>query len=195
MKRPGLLLVISGPSGAGKSTTLRKAMEQCPDIRFSVSATTREPRAGEADGVHYFFVNHERFEQMRHEGELMECAEYAGNCYGTPSGPVRESIEQGMVAVLDIETNGAMQVRQSYPDSVLVYICPSDKNEIERRLRGRKTESEEKIRRRMACLDEQMRAIPQYDYFVVNDVLDDAVLSILSIIEAERCRTKRRTDI
>lgn len=191
MKRPGLLLVISGPSGAGKSTTLRKAMEQCPDIRFSVSATTREPREGEIDGVHYFFVNRERFEQMRDDGELLEHAEFVGNYYGTPASPVRESIENGLVSVLDIETLGAMQVRSRYPDSVLIYICPSDKGEIERRLRARKTESEEKIRKRMACMDEQMRAIPEYDYYVVNDTLDDAVHSVLSIIEAERCRTTR----
>lgn len=189
--RPGLLLVISGPSGAGKSTTLRLAMERCKDIHFSVSATTRPPRPGEEEGKHYYFVSPERFAEMRENGELLENAEYAGNEYGTPAAPVREFVASGHVCVLDIEARGAMQVRERYPDSVLAFICPSDRSELERRLRERKTESEEKIKRRMEALEEQMAALPSYDYYVVNDILDDAVHSVLSVIEAERCRTKR----
>lgn len=192
MKKPGLLLVISGPSGAGKSTILREVTAKCPELRFSVSATTREPRQGETDGVHYYFVNRERFEEMRRGLELLENAEYAGNCYGTPAGPVLESVGQGFVTVLDIEAKGAMQVRERHPDCVLVFICPSETAEVERRLRERGTESAEKIQKRMAALEEQMAFVPKYDYYVVNDVLGDAVQSVLAIIEAERCRVSRR---
>ncbi|MCL2031493.1 MAG: guanylate kinase [Oscillospiraceae bacterium] len=191
IRRPGLLVVISGPSGAGKSSTLRLVMERCGDICFSVSATTRRPRPGEEEGRHYYFVSCERFEEMRRNGELLECAEYAGDFYGTPAAPVLAGVAAGQVCVLDIEARGAIQVRRCCPDSVLVFISPPDRAELERRLRDRRTESEEKIKRRMEALEEQMAALPLYDYQVVNDVLDDAARSVLSIIEAERCRTSR----
>ncbi|MDR1735432.1 MAG: guanylate kinase [Oscillospiraceae bacterium] len=191
MTKPGFLLVVSGPSGAGKSTMLRKAMEECRDMRFSVSATTRDPRDDEKEGVDYFFVSRARFDEMQNRGELLESAEFAGHHYGTPTEPVRESLKNGRIAVLDIEARGAMQVRARHPDCVLVYVCPTDISEVERRLRSRRTESEEKIRRRMAGMYEQLRHIPKYDYMVANDHLDEAVRELLCIVDAERCRTSR----
>lgn len=191
MDKQGLLLVISGPSGAGKSTVLRAVMESRDDMFFSVSATTRPPRPGEQDGHDYFFMEEKAFREMREAGLLLEWAEYAGNCYGTPSAPIRERLMRGQIVVLDIETNGALQVMEQCPDAITVFLSPSSEEESERRLRGRGTESESKIQKRMEIMREEYHFIDRYQYIVVNDGLEEAVKTLAAILVAESARTDR----
>ena len=194
MNNSGLLLVVSGPSGAGKSTTLRAAMEKEPNLIFSVSATTRAPRPGE-DEQSYQFMSREEFVALRDSDQLLEHAEFAGNFYGTPKSPVVNAIAAGKIAVLDIEAQGALQVRERMPDSVLVFLCPADISEVERRLRGRNTETEEKILRRMIIAREQMKYVRHYDYVIHNDDLELAQKALRSIVTAERHRMSRQESL
>lgn len=192
MNERGKLIVISGPSGAGKSTVISKVMQADPSIVFSVSATTRAPREGERDGVNYFFVTRKRFQSMVDNGELLEHAEYVGNCYGTPKAPVLDSIEKGKSVVFDIEVQGAAQIKARCPEAILIFIVPSDFAQIEKRLRGRRTDSEEKIQGRLEQARHECARAKNYDYVVINDDPDRAAEEIRSIVLAEKCRMANR---
>lgn len=188
----GKLIVISGPSGAGKSTVIKRLTDANPNIVFSVSATTRAPRAGETDGVSYFFVDHSRFEEMIEKGELLEYAKYVDNFYGTPREPVYNSLIQGKDVLFDIEVQGAMQIKRTCPTAILIFMVPSSFSEIEKRLRGRGTDSDEVIRHRLETARNEYRYAPDYNYLVLNDDPAKAVEEIEAILKAERCRMSDR---
>ena len=175
------IFVFSGASGVGKSSALKRVMEAREDLRFSVSATTRKPRPGEVDGVHYFFVTKERFEQMIEEREMLEYDAHHENLYGTP----RNQILGEKHVVLDIEPNGAFQVKRNYPDAALIFVTPPSLEELERRLRGRGDTPEEQIEVRMARAKWEIAQSDHYDYVVLNDDLDRCVAEILDIIDYE----------
>ena len=191
----GLLVVVSGPAGVGKGSVVKRAMELDGSIATSVSATSRKPRPGEIDGVHYFFKTREQFEAMIEEHRLVEWVEYCGNYYGTPKEYVTQELEKGRNIILEIEVEGSMKIKEMFRDSVLCFIVPPSFEELERRLRGRKTEDEEAIKRRLERALEEFKYIPQYDYVVLNDSIDEAARRIVSIIRAERMRSFRKLDI
>lgn len=176
------LIVVSGASGVGKGTVLKRAMEKRKDLRFSVSATTRDPRPGEVDGVHYYFVTRQQFEKMISRGEFLEYDAHTANYYGTPRGQAEEKLCYGSV-LLDIDPNGARQVRESEPKAVLVFIMPPSKEELERRLRGRGDTPEDQIQLRMNRADWEMEQRSWYDYVIVNDDPDRCAGELLHIIE------------
>ena len=188
MSEKGKLLVISGPSGAGKSTVVFKAIEGREDICFSTSVTTRSPRPGEVDGREYFFVNFERFREMVENDELLEHAEYVANRYGTPRAYVEQRMAEGMNVLLDIEVQGARQVRKKMPDAVLIFIAPPSIEELERRLRGRGTDTEAAIEGRLIRASQEFQEADFYDYLIVNDDVEKAAAKLNAIIEAEHCR-------
>ena len=177
----GKLIVISGASGVGKGTVLGKVMGKRDDLSFSVSATTRDPRPGEQDGVHYYFVTKERFEEMIQKGEFLEYDNHAANYYGTPRAQAEEKMEKGSV-LLDIEPNGAKAVREAMPEAVLIFIMPPSMEELERRLRGRGDTSEEQIGLRLKRAVWEMEQRNWYDHVVVNDDADRCADEILKII-------------
>ena len=177
----GKLIVISGASGVGKGTVLNRMMRKRPDLTFSVSATTRPPRPGERDGVSYDFITKERFEQMIAQGQFLEYDAHADNYYGTPRAQAEEKLARGSV-LLDIEPKGAMQVRRSMPDAVLIFIMPPSMQELERRLRNRGDTSEDQIRMRMERAVWAMEQRSWYDYTVVNDDADRCADEILTIL-------------
>lgn len=180
----GKLIVISGASGVGKGTVLARMMEKRKDLSFSVSATTRPPRPNEVDGVHYYFISRERFEQMIAQGEFLEYDNHAANYYGTPRAQAEEKRQNGHV-LLDIEPNGAKAVKAAAPEAVLVFIMPPSMQELERRLRGRGDTSEEQIQMRMNRAVWEMEQRSWYDYVVVNDDADRCAEEILNIIDKE----------
>jgi len=179
----GGLFIISAPSGAGKGTVIQTLLELRPELVFSVSATTRAPREGEVDGVSYSFVTHERFKQMISDDEFLEYAEYVGEFYGTPKSPVFANMENGKDVLLDIEVQGAKQVLGKVPEAVTIFIVPPDMDELERRLRGRGTDSEEKLIARMARARQEMLEMDFYDNIVINDVVSRAAGELLAIIK------------
>ena len=186
----GVLVIVSGPSGAGKSTIISRVSQLRPDIRFSVSATTRDPRPGEIDGVDYYFKTQEEFWEMIKLDAFLEHAEYVGNSYGTPAAPVDNDLSQGYNVILDIEVQGAAQVMEKRPDAVSVFLCPPSLEELERRLRGRGTDSEEKIRDRLMAAHREYAQAHKYSYIIINDDADTAVRELDAILTAERCRSK-----
>lgn len=183
----GNLFIISAPSGSGKGTVIQKLLEMKPELVFSVSATTRAPRTGEVDGVSYNFVTRERFDQMIKSDEFLEYAEYVGEFYGTPKGPIYNCIEAGKSILLDIEVQGAKQVISKMPEAVTIFIVPPDMDELERRLRGRGTDSDDKLTARLQRARLELEKRDFYDYIVVNDYVSRAAEEILSIIENSNC--------
>ncbi len=194
MQDKGLLVILSGPSGAGKSTVVSRLLRHRDDIRFSVSATTRSPRPGEEEGVSYFFRSREEFQRMIREDAFLEYAEYVGNFYGTPSSPVDEALAQGFTVLLDIEVQGAAQVLAKRPDAVSVFLCPPSLKELENRLRGRGTDSEEKISGRLEAAKREYGQLSRYSYLVVNEDADIAAKELDAILIAEKCRTNKRIE-
>jgi len=180
----GALIIISGPSGVGKSTVLERVMRRLDKVWFSVSATTRHPRAGERDGIEYFFVDREQFESMIEEGELLEYMEYAGNYYGTPKTPIEEHVDEGYIVILDVDVRGKLNIRKSYSGGVSVFIAPPSMEALEKRLRGRGTESEETIAKRLAAAANELAYKEGYDHIVVNNNVDEAAEKLFEIINA-----------
>lgn len=183
---PGLLVVVSGPSGVGKGTVHERVRAALPGSRLSVSATTRPPRPGEIDGVHYHFMDTARFEQLIVEDALLEHARYAGHCYGTPHADIRELLAAGHVVVLDIEVQGAVQVRERVPDALLIFLAPPSLKELEARLRGRGTEDDGAVARRLDTARRELAQRDRFDAVVVNDDLDRCVAEVLERIDAAR---------
>lgn len=180
--RRGNLFVISGPSGAGKGTLVSRLMEAVPDARLSISATTRKPREGEVDGVHYHFITRDEFMELVDEDGFLEWAEFAGNCYGTPRSFVEQSMAKGAQVILEIEVQGAFQVREKMPDAHLVFIEPPSLEVLEERLRGRGTEDEEAVQRRLATARVELSRKMEYDIRLVNDDLERAVDELIAIV-------------
>lgn len=194
MKNDGLLIVFSGPSGAGKDTILKHLLETNADYRLSVSATTRAPREGEVDGKDYHFITKEKFQNMLKNDELLESAEYCGNCYGTPSGPIRSWQAEGHDVILEIEVQGGSQIKTKCPDCVSIFILPPSMKVLEQRLRGRGTEADEVIQKRMMRAQKEIEEAVHYDYCVINDTVEKAVDEINQIICAEKHKVYRNAD-
>lgn len=192
LNKKGLLIVISGPSGVGKGT-VRKALfeREGHDLVYSVSMTTRKPRDGEVDGSDYYFVSQEEFERQIENDNLLEYAKFVGNYYGTPFDKVEEQLEKGNEVVLEIEVQGAIQVKAKKPDAVFIFIAPPSYEALEQRLRRRGTESEEIIKERLDKAHREIEQAPAYDYIVINDDVDNAADRIMAIIRAEHARCER----
>ncbi len=187
----GNLIVISGPSGSGKNSVLARVRDSVPNLTYSVSATTRAPREGELDGVHYFFVKHDEFVLMMEADEFLETAEFCGNYYGTPRSLVERSLSAGEDVIMDIEIRGADQVRAAMPDAVFIFLVPPSYAELRARIERRGSESAEAVERRLAKAVEEIPAVFRYDYVVMNYDLNRAVDQIRSIILAERARVSK----
>ena len=191
----GKTFIISGPSGVGKSTVLNALLKEYPDLYFSVSATTRGTRAGEVDGVHYHFIAPEFFHQMIEEDAFLEYAEYVGNFYGTPKKFVDAAMDEGRDVILDIEVQGAIQVTSKRPDAVRIFIAPPSWAELERRLTDRGTDSPDKIQKRLLRAKVEFQTAHTYDYFVINNTVEEAVEELNAIMTAEHCKPKERMEI
>ncbi len=189
----GSLFIITGPSGTGKGTLLRQVMQTLDRLYFSVSATTRAPRPGEEDGVHYHFLSRERFEELVARDRFLEYARYAENYYGTPLDPVLEQMEQGRDVILEIELQGALQVMARMPEAVTVFIAPPSFAELESRLRGRGTETEEVIRTRLELARKECAAMNAFRYVVVNDRVEEAADRLRAVILSQRCLREKQT--
>ncbi len=194
MKEQGILLIISGPSGSGKGTIVERLCGN-EDFSLPISATTRQPRDYEKNGVHYFFHTKEEFLKMRDNMELLECAEFCGNFYGTPRKYVVEKLMEGRNVILEIEVQGALQVKKIYPDGVLVFLIPPNLEELGKRLTNRGTEEKEEINRRIHRALEELELVQEYDYVVVNDTIEQAVADVQAIVRAERMKCSRNKNI
>lgn len=192
-ERDGVLTVISGPAGSGKGTAVKLLFELVPDLSLSVSATTRAPRPGEVDGVHYFFVTKEEFCEKLAAGEILEHTEYCGNYYGTPAKAVRDTLALGRDVILEIEVDGASQIKKKFPDAVTVMLLPPDGKSLEARLRGRGTETDDVIAKRMARAREEVALADSYDYIVVSrdGEPERCARDIASILVAEHAKRER----
>lgn len=191
----GILTVVSGFSGAGKGTLMKELLGQYDNYALSISCTTRKPREGEVDGVHYFFKTKEEFETMISENGFLEHAQYVGNYYGTPRVYVEEMLDQGKDVILEIEIQGALNVRNLVPDVLLLFVTPPSAEELENRLVGRGTETAEVIRSRMNRAVEEAEYMDQYDYLVINDDLQTCVKEMHALIQAQHNRVANRGDM
>jgi len=190
--RRGIIFILSAPSGAGKTTIYREALKKIAGLEFSVSLTTRAPREGEAEGIDYLFVSEEEFRRRKSSGELAESARVFESSYGTPRGPLDAAVTAGHDILLDIDIQGARQIRKIYPDdSVTVFVLPPSFAELEERLRGRGTEEESKIQHRLLKARSEAEAYPEYDYLIVNSDLHDSIARLQMIVNAERLRVPR----
>ncbi len=187
-----VILVLSGPSGVGKSTVMAEVMGARKNVFFSVSFTTRTPRPGERPGIDYNFTSRTEFERMLRDHELLEHTCYNGNYYGTSRRQIEENLARGFDVLLDIEVEGAANIRRIYSNAVLAFVAPPSMEELERRLRGRETETEESIQRRLKRAREEYQCIPDYDYLIINDKVPAATAQLLSILQAEDCRVRNR---
>lgn len=185
MNQTGVMVVVSGFSGVGKGTIIKSLVSQYDNYALSISATSRMPRKGECDGVHYFFKTREQFEQMIQEEKLIEYAQYVNNYYGTPADYVFSQMEAGKDVILEIEVQGALQIKHKYPQAVLVFIAPPSAAELERRLVGRGTEPEETIRERLTQAARESYYMDRYDYIIVNDKLEHCVSQLHDLIQCQ----------
>lgn len=187
----GNLIVLSGPSGAGKGTLCRYLLSSQSGLQLSISATTRPPRNGEVDGVHYFFMTKEDFEKQIQAGCFLEWAQVYDNFYGTPYRPVEEALAQGKDVLLEIDIQGALQVKQHYPEATLIFIAPPSLEELARRIYGRGTDSSDVIQKRLSMASAELEYIDRYDYCVINDDVERASARLKAILTAEKCRVYR----
>ncbi len=195
MFRKGLLVVISGPSGTGKGTVLKLVKESFNNVRFSVSATTRKPREGEVEGKNYFFKTVEEFKEMLQNNEMVEWVEYCDNYYGTPRKYIEESLEQGYDVILELEVEGAINIKNQYPDSVTIFMVPPSFDELRLRIEGRGTEKPEVIEKRLKRAKEELSYIDRYDYITINNAVEDSVSEVNSIIIAEKLKYQRNKNL
>lgn len=191
----GLLVVISGASGTGKGTVCKKLFETEKTLAFSVSATTRAPRVGEVDGVNYWFLEKERFEKMIEAGEFLEWAKVYDNYYGTPLKKVEERLKNGEDILLEIDTQGALNVMEKMPKGVFIFLLPPSLEELKRRIEGRGTETEESLKKRLGAAKEEIALGEKYQYLVVNDEVENAVESIKNILKAEKLKSERNLNL
>ena len=191
LDRKGLLLVVSGPSGAGKGTICKALLNKNDKIKLSVSATTRKPRNGEVHGVNYFFLEKEEFTTMIENGEFLEYAQIYDNFYGTPKSAIIECLEKGQDVILEIEMQGAKQIKEVYPEGVFIFVLPPSLEELKSRIVGRGTETQEEIEKRFSCAFEEINQIVNYDYFIVNEDVEKSVSDIEAIICAEKNKVTR----
>lgn len=191
----GLLFVVSAPAGCGKDTILEQLFKKTDTVGYSVSATTRAPREGEVDGVHYHFRTRDEFERMIKDGEVLEYTEYCGNYYGTPRKGVEDLLAEGKDVILKIEVEGAMNIKRIFPECCLVFILPPSLAELERRLRKRGTETEDKIILRTKQAKSELEFAKNYDYYIVNGELEVAVDDLLAVIRAEKLRAARNAEL
>ncbi|HUJ96559.1 MAG TPA: guanylate kinase [Terriglobales bacterium] len=189
-----IVFIISAPSGSGKSTLVNKVLEIVPDLDFSISYTTRSPRGNEQNGREYFFVTRQHFEEMVRQNEFLEHADVFGNCYGTSAGFLRKAEERGHDLLLDIDVQGAQQIKQKIPDAVSIFVLPPNRHELEHRLRSRGQDSEEVIRRRLVTASREIENYPKYDYILVNDRLPDSIEALKSILLGERLKRSGARD-
>lgn len=192
MAEKGILIVISGFSGAGKGTIVKRLLQTYDNYALSISMTTRGPREGERDGIEYFFTDKEHFEETIRQNGLIEYASYCGNYYGTPRAYVEEQLNAGKDVILEIEIQGARKIKEQFPESLLLFVTPPNAKELERRLVGRGTETEEVIRKRLARASEESQGIEAYDYIVINDKLDECVEELNQLVNAARRAPVRR---
>ena len=195
MQQSGILFVLSGPSGAGKGTICQELLRQIPNLQYSVSATTRKPRLGETNGINYWFKEKDEFEEMIKNDLLLEYAEVYGNYYGTPKEQVLKVLKSGKNVVLEIDPQGAMQVKAKFPEGVFIYILPPSLDELAARITKRGTDSKDSIKKRLAAATEEIQYALKYDYVIVNDKVEKAVDSITTIISTEKLNSKRRKKI
>lgn len=189
MSSRGVLIVVSGPSGSGKGTLLRELQRENDRIRYSVSATTRPPREGEVDGVNYFFVTKQEFQQKIDKGEMLEFTSYCGNYYGTPRDYVYKNLDEGYDVILEIDVVGALKLMEHGEQAVYIFIMPPSMQELKKRLIGRNTEPEDVINRRLETALQEIQSADKYDYIVVNDVIDTAIEKLKAIILCHKCKT------
>lgn len=190
-EQSGLLIVVSGPSGVGKGTVCNYLRGVMPELAYSISATTRTPRVGEEHGVNYFFQTKDEFQSMIQQDELIEWAEYVGNYYGTPRRYVEETLASGKDVLLEIEVQGAMQVKKHFPQGLFIFLAPPSLEDLRERIVGRGTETKESLSNRLAVASEELAQLSQYDYVVVNDKVEKASERIQAILTAEHCKTHR----
>ena len=189
---PSLLIVLSGPSGAGKGTLSKLLLKDMPNIYYSVSATTRLKRNGEVEGRNYFFIEEDSFKEMIEKGEFLEWANVYGNYYGSPKENVKKQLEIGRDVLLEIDIQGALQIKRQLPEGVFVFIVPPSINELKRRIEKRGTDTKDVIEKRMESVYEELNYVTEYDYVVINDDLESAMEKLRAIIIAEKCRSHRR---
>ena len=191
----GTLIIFSGPSGSGKDTVLNELLQKHDDVKLSISATTRKPRENEVDVVHYYFISKEDFEKKIDDNEMLEYAVYGDNYYGTPKAPVDKWLTEGKTVILKIEVQGAEKIRKMYPEALSIFIMPPSLAVLEKRIRGRQSEKEEDIIKRLSIAKNELERACEYDFAVINDDLDDAVEDVASIIKAEKLRYKNMKNI
>ena len=184
MKNLKKLIIITGPSGVGKGTVVKELLDRNKDIWLSISATTRNPRVGEKDGLNYYFISEERFKDMIDKKEFLEWAQFAGNYYGTPLSTVNEKIEKGFVVLLEIEVEGAKQIKEKFPEALSIFLLPPSKAELEKRIRNRGTEKEEAIDRRLIRAEYEIASSDEFDFVLTNHDVDETVKGVFKIIES-----------
>ena len=184
MKNLKKLIIITGPSGVGKGTVVKELLDRNKDIWLSISATTRNPRVGEKDGLNYYFISEERFKDMIDKKEFLEWAQFAGNYYGTPLSSVNEKIEKGFIVLLEIEVEGAKQIKEKFPESSSIFLLPPSKEELEKRIRNRGTEKEEAIDRRLSRANYEIASSNQFDFVLTNHDVDETVKEVFKIIKS-----------
>nr|WP_218623546.1 guanylate kinase [Thermoanaerobacter sp. CM-CNRG TB177] len=194
-KKKGLLIVLSGPSGAGKGTICKALMEKEKDLKLSISATTRQPRSGEIEGKNYFFKSEEEFEKMIENDSFLEWAKVYGHYYGTPKDFVLKNLDEGNDVVLEIDIQGALKIKEKFPEGVFIFILPPSMEELKNRIKKRGTETEEEIIKRFKSAYEELNYVSRYNYVVINDSVEEAVEKINAIIIAEKCRVDRNKDL